>query len=144
MHVTETSFTIGVDLQKLEVFLKNLEELGSCIPDVKEVQVISPEKSIWKLVGKLGPLSKTFALNATLVDVSPGHIRFVGEGDDIILRGVVDLSSESDTSTIINLRLEIETGGGIISRIVDFVIKNKLQEYTTEFKKRLTEKIKAE
>ena len=113
------SETIKAPREKVFDFLTDPKNFSSGIPDIKKIEVISPEK--FKVVAKLGIsfLRGTFTIDFDVVEKErPSHTRLKGHGTGVgsavDLDIVVDLE-EQDSNTIMKWKADAKVAGMLAS-----------------------------
>jgi carbon monoxide dehydrogenase subunit G len=133
MPEAKLNLVIDAPTPKVWQLLSNPIELASCMPNVVDVQVLDNETWLWKLRGQLGPISKTFSIKVKAEKEPPNRITFTGEGDDVRLKGHLNLRPSSPNQTTIESSLQLESGRGIIGLIVNQWLENNIDEQAREF-----------
>ena len=105
--------------EKVFDFLTDPKNFSSGIPDIKKIEIISPEK--FKVVAKLGIsfLRGTFTIDFDVVEKErPSHTRLKGHGTGVgsavDLDIVVDLE-EQDSNTIMKWKADAKVSGMLAS-----------------------------
>ena len=113
------SETIKAPREKVFDFLTDPKNFSSGIPDIKKIEIISPEK--FKVVAKLGIsfIRGTFTIDFDVVEKErPSHARLKGHGTGVgsavDMDIVVDLE-EQDSNTILKWKADAKVSGMLAS-----------------------------
>lgn len=106
--------------EKVFNFLTDPQNFSSGIPDIKKVEILSPDK--FKVVAKLGIsfLRGMFTIDFTVKEKeSPSHARLTGHGTGVgsavDLDITVDLEEDQDGNTVMKWRAEAKVAGMLAS-----------------------------
>jgi carbon monoxide dehydrogenase subunit G len=139
----EVVFPVNAPILRTWDLLSNMEKVAACTPNVESVQVLSETKSEWTLKVKMGPISRKIKLlNETLSSNPPTHAEFKGEGENVTMRGSIDLREVSSDATEVKYKV-FAKGSGALAAILDNVIKSQMQSNMDEFRKRVKEKLES-
>jgi carbon monoxide dehydrogenase subunit G len=126
------SFEIEVPIARVYDEVNNPEALGGCVAGVKEVVVIGPDESRWKIEARAGFMSRTFKLNGRIVERRPPqYIGFVGNGQDVELTGAVALTELAISRTRVEAVIDASVVGPMAS-LVDLMAKGPQQALIRE------------
>jgi carbon monoxide dehydrogenase subunit G len=123
----EEAFEIAVPIDRMYREIHDVGEVGYCIAGVKEVTVISPDESLWKIEARAGFMARTFKLNGRITERRPPELlAFSGTGRDIAINGHVQLSSLSPTRTRCETVVEAVVSGPFAA-LVDLMARGPQQ-----------------
>jgi carbon monoxide dehydrogenase subunit G len=132
MPEVEDVFTVKASLQKVWDFLRDIKNVGTCIPN-SEVNIIDPNTSEWKLTTKLGFMPVTVKLIARITEMKPPeYAAWIGEGENVKMAGSLKLRPISNEETEVKFKLNI-SGSGTMAGIINNVIARKMDEYKNGF-----------
>ena len=149
MQIQET-FEVEAAPAAVWSFFEQVERVARCVPGVKSVEVLSPER--YKLVAaqKVGFISATFELTTQLAAREPGaFMEFSSVGKSIAgavgtlrSRDRVDFAPTERGGTRVMLTSEVAVGG-MLGALGHKVIASKSREMTEKFAAALRAELEA-
>ena len=121
-------FELAVPIERMYSALSDIDDIGWCVAGVKQVKVLSPDDSVWKIEARAGFMARTFDIEAKIVERRPPeHLAFVGTGQDLMMSGHLDLRSRTPELTDCEIEVDVTVSGPFAS-IVDLMAKGPQQQ----------------
>jgi carbon monoxide dehydrogenase subunit G len=112
--------------------LNDVGGIGSCVAGVREIQLVNDDESRWRIEQSLGFMSRTFKLDARIVDRRPPErIAFAATGMDVQINGHVELQAVTPTVTGCDVVIEIDVAGPL-APVVDMLARGPQQQLIAE------------
>jgi uncharacterized protein len=126
------SFEVGAPPERVWAFLSDMREVGRCVPGVEQVELLDDRRARWSLRVKVGPMAQTIQITTeTLEQVPLRHGKFRGEADMLEIIGTIDLTPAGHGTKVVYTMTVAPKGP--LARIMDNVIRSRLQSQTEEF-----------
>lgn len=139
MQIQE-SFEVAAPLDAVWRFFEQVDRVGRCVPGVKSVEVVSPER--YKVVAsqKVGFVSATFELTTELAGKQAGRfMEFTSVGKSVAgavgnlrSRDRVEFATTATGGTRVTLTSEVAVGG-MLGALGHKAIASKSKEMTEKF-----------
>jgi uncharacterized protein len=149
MQIQE-SFEVAAPLEAVWRFFEQVERVGRCVPGVKSIEVLSPER--YKVVAsqKVGFVSATFELTTEVAARQAGaFMEFASVGKSVAgavgnlrSRDRVDFAATPAGGTRITLTSEVAVGG-MLGALGHKVIASKSKDMTEKFAAALRAQLEA-
>ncbi len=59
-------FELAVPIERMYSALSDIDDIGWCVAGVKQVKVLSPDDSVWKIEARAGFMARTFDIEAKM------------------------------------------------------------------------------
>jgi carbon monoxide dehydrogenase subunit G len=137
MPSASIAFTVKSPPERVFELSRDLETLGSLVPDVTKVEVVDEENAYWHMSVKVGFMRRATTLHTTITELTPPrHAGFTGDSDQLTMSGSVDLSPLPDGGTGVSCELEA-SGKGPIKYIINSVLQDRLSKVAAVFAENL-------
>jgi len=142
MQEASEIFQIKSDLMTVSEMMHDVQRLGSCIPGVKEVTVLSPEDSQWKMTIVAGIISQTLNFRVHFSNIAVDSISFAGEGSNLNFAGSLQLQAVEAKVTEAAFNLKIDAHGPI-GRLVDLYMGHIAERLSKESVENIKSKLES-
>jgi carbon monoxide dehydrogenase subunit G len=147
MQIHET-FTVAAAPETVWAFFENIEQVARCVPGVKSVDVLAPDRYKVVAAQKVGFISATFELTTEVAGREP--LRFMeftsvgksvaGAVGNLRSRDRVDFAPAAGGGTEVRLTSEVAVGG-MLGALGHKAIASKSREMTEKFAAALREQL---
>ncbi len=149
MQIQET-FTVGASPEQVWAFFEDIERVARCVPGVKSVDVLGPDKYKVVAAQKVGFISATFELTTEVAGRERGKfMEFTSVGKSVAgavgnlrSRDRVDFAPADGGGTQVRLTSEVAVGG-MLGALGHKAIGAKSKEMTEKFAAALREALAA-
>jgi carbon monoxide dehydrogenase subunit G len=147
--IFEDRFTVRAPIERVWSFLRDAEQVASCVPGVERIDVHDDRRYHVVVGSSVSFLTLSFALDVTVTDVDePRRLVSVAQGVDARLRERVKLTSElrlepaGPEETVVGYRIEVGVAGKLASMGLG-VIRGKARQTATAFASSLRGRLEA-
>ena len=126
-------FEVEASIEKVWQFLRDMKQVGSCVPGCEGVCIVNEKDTDWKVKVSFGPFSKTIIMRAhTIFENPPNKGEWTATGNDLYTKGSVELRTLSKNKTEVTYWSSV-SANGILARLAEPIIKLKISADATEF-----------
>jgi carbon monoxide dehydrogenase subunit G len=123
----EECFEVDVPIKEMFDQINDIEQIGYCIAGVKQVTVMTPDESKWKLEARAGFMARTINLTGRVVERRvPDYLAFTGQGQDVELTGHLLLTALGPHRTRCETVIDANVVGPL-APLVDLMAKGPQQ-----------------
>lgn len=149
MQIQE-AFTVAADPETVWAFFENVEEVARCVPGVKSIEALGPDRYKVVAAQKVGFISATFELTMQLAGKRTlEHMEFTSVGKSVAgavanlrSRDRVDFAPAAGGGTEVRLTSEVAVGG-MLGALGHKAIASKSREMTAKFADALRGRLEA-
>jgi carbon monoxide dehydrogenase subunit G len=146
MHF-EGDLTINAPIHNIYTFFTDPNQVASCAPGYKDMEVLAPDHFKPKVGVGIGAVKATFTLDVHLTDLhEPDHAvvkaHGVAAGSAVDLSGEMQLTPESDTVTQMHWHADVNVSGTIAS-VGARLMEGTAKKMTAKFFECVREKVEA-
>lgn len=137
-------FTVDAPIERVWGFLRDMKQVGSCVPGCEAVCIINEKDTDWKVTVKFGPFSKTIIMRArTTFEEPPNKGEWTATGDNLYTKGSVELKKISGHKTEVTY-WSMVSANGILAKLAEPIIGLKISADAKEFAECVKGKIEEE
>jgi len=137
MQEARAVFQVDTPVRRVFEFLSNLERIGKCIAGVKEVTLIGPQSSRWKIEVRAGVIAQVVTLDVQILEIkAPNRIQFVGKGRNVDLVGALDIREIGANSTEVSFNATVYSKGSL-APIIEIVMGHTAENLTRQSVERI-------
>lgn len=134
-------FTVDAPIEKVWQFLRDMKQVGSCVPGCEGVCIVNEKDTDWKVKVSFGPFSKVIIMRAhTTLENPPRKGEWIATGDDLYTKGSVELRTLSENKTEVTYWSSV-SANGILAKLAEPIIKLKISADAAEFAECVKKKI---
>jgi carbon monoxide dehydrogenase subunit G len=110
----EERFNVAAPPAKVYGEMSDVGGIGDCIAGVKRVEVVSPDRSRWKIEVRAGFVAMNVELDAEIVERrEPELLRFDANGQDVEISGRVEFAADGNGGTDCAVLIDAQIGGAL-------------------------------
>ena len=134
-------FEVDAPIEKVWGFLRDMKQVGSCVPGCEGVCIVNEKDTDWKVKVSFGPFSKAIIMRAhTTLEDPPNKGEWTATGDDLYTKGSVELRTLSENKTEVTYWSSV-SANGILAKLAEPIIGLKISADATEFAECVKKKV---